>query len=90
MIVEERTVIVDVVEPPFVRVTLAGENDAARLLGEEDPDSEIVPANPWMLVRVTVDVVELDVCIARPAGLEDIVKSAGTTLTVTVATCVIP
>ena len=85
MIVEEKTVRVDVVEPPLVRVTLAGENDAVMPL-EKDPDNEIVPANPCVLVRVTVEVEELDVCSVRLVGLEEIVKSAGTTLTVTGAT----
>ena len=79
---------VDVAEPPEARVTVLLLRDILGLEGEIDVERVTVPLNPFMLVRVIVDVVEEDCEMVREDGLAEMEKSGLTpTETVTVVEC---
>jgi hypothetical protein len=84
-----KTVRIEFAVPPLTRVTFAG----FRLI--ESPDGlaienmETVPANPFRLVRVRVDLPEEPLRIVRLEGLAEIEKSPVVRLLTRIPTCTV-
>ena len=72
---------VDVAEPPEVKVTEVGLNEAVTPVGAPETERLTVPAKPLRDVTVIVDVPELPCAMVREVGEADIEKS-GAALTV--------
>ena len=77
---------VEVPDPFWVRVTLAGLVDAVRPEGDTLVEREMLPAKPPRLFRLMVEVVDWPAKIVMLDEMEETEKS--TTLTVTWTECV--
>ncbi len=84
--VEELNVSVEVVDPPAVRVTLAGFSEAVRLPEDEAAVRVMVPLNPPRLARLMVEEPLEPVAKLTVVGLGEMLKSGTLTVMVTLWT----
>ncbi len=82
--VPEPTVNVEEAVPPGLRLTLAGFNEAVRVLGVAVAESAIAPVKPPKLLRSMDEVPAVPACIVRVTGLDEMAKSLTPTVNIRV------
>jgi len=75
--VDEETVRVDDPDPAEVRVTLVGLTDAVKPEGDVAVERTTVPAKPYRLARLMLEVPDVPEEIVIVVGLAEMLKSGG-------------